>query len=591
MGRREKALPDVMPPAHRQFIEALRKVRGEAGYTLAKLSSLTPYSPAAVARALSGQAFPSAELAEALIVVLGEDGVSKRLLLDRLWKEAKEENAHLLEEASRPIVAKQAETDLRAALDKLYRKAGSPPLRDLQNAGGPSRSTLHRVLQDPTAVPAHTVLLTADALSRYLPDSHRTRYMEEVTRELVEAAKTDKVTGEFDTAELKRYILEADPTARKEEVVNALPGMEQENRLFISYAHKDNELFDEAVAIFAKDVSNFYSAKTGNTLNYFFDRQSIGWGENWRAEIDRGLDNSMVFMPIITMQYFNRAACRDELNAFKSSADRLGVKELILPVVIAGARSIKADHEIPEVRIIESLQYRDLESAFLSGPGTPEWRTALSVLTDELIGVIDRVEAEQEARRSSGQPILPSDAATEGEESDLLQGMSDLSTISERVEEEIAEATQAVEAWVEAISGDMESFANQKTPQQMQAVSLRMASKAKMPSIRLRDAGTALATTTAEADALLRFMIEQLSQTGSSDAREMAKQLTESMQEDSPDLQSLLSQMSGVLSMLTVFEVMSSPLRASLKPARVGINKLQDAFRIVDSWSSLPKIS
>ncbi|MFZ4189673.1 toll/interleukin-1 receptor domain-containing protein [Streptomyces pseudogriseolus] len=415
--------------------------------------------------------------------------------------------------------------------------------------------------------------------------------MEEITRELVQAAKTDKPSGEFDSAELKRYISDTDPIAHREEAMNALPGMEQENRLFISYAHKDNELFDEAVAIFAKDVSNFYSAKTGNTLNYFFDRQSIGWGENWRAEIDRGLDNSMVFMPIITMQYFNRAACRDELNAFKSSAERLGVRELILPVVIAGARSIKADHEIPEVRIIESLQYRDLESAFLAGPGTPEWRTALSALTDELIGIIDRVEAEQEARRSSGQPVLPSDAAAEGEDADLLQGMADLSTLSERVEEEITEANQAVEAWVEAISKDMESFSNQKTPQQMQAVSLRMASKAKEPSIRLRDAGTALATTTAEADALLRFMIEQLSQTESPEARGMAKQLTESMQEESPDLQSLLAQMSGVLSMLTVFEVMSSPLRASLKPARVGINKLQDAFRIVDSWSSLPKIT
>lgn len=591
MGRREKALPDEMPLAHRRFVEALRQARGEAGYTLTQLSDLTPYSSAAVARGLSGQAFPSDELAEALISVFAKGGISKSLLLDRLWMEAKEENVRLLEGTSRPAATMRAKSDLRAALNSLYRKAGSPPLRDLQNAGGPSRSTLHRVLQDPTSVPTHTVLLAADTLSQYLPSSHRTRYMEDITRELVQAAKTDKTTGEFDTAELKRYVSDMEPIAHREEDMNALPGMEQENRLFISYAHKDNELFDEAVAIFAKDVSNFYSAKTGNTLNYFFDRQSIGWGENWRAEIDRGLDNSMVFMPIITMQYFNRAACRDELNAFKSSAERLGVRELILPVVIAGARSIKADHEIPEVRIIEGLQYRDLESAFLAGPGTPEWRTALSALTDELIGIIDRVEAEQEARRSSGQPVLPSDAAAEGEDADLLQGMSDLSTLSERVEEEIAEANQAVEAWVEAISQDMESFSNQKTPQQMQAVSLRMASKAKEPSIRLRDAGTAVATTTAEADALLRFMIEQLSQTESPEVHEMAKQLTGSMQEDSPDLQSLLAQMSGVLSMLTVFEVMSSPLRASLKPARVGINKLQDAFRIVDSWSSLPKIA
>ncbi|MFB7573038.1 toll/interleukin-1 receptor domain-containing protein [Streptomyces sp. NPDC056165] len=369
-----------------------------------------------------------------------------------------------------------------------------------------------------------------------------------------------------------------------------LPSIEQSNRLFISYAHKDNELFDEAVAIFAKDISNFYAAKTGNSLSVFFDRQSIGWGDNWRAEIDYDLDNAMIFMPIITMQYFNRSACRDELIAFKSSAERLGVKELILPVVIAGAKSITADHDIPEVRIIEALQYRNLESAFLAGPGTPEWRMALSELTDELIEIIAKAEAEQEARRSSGQPALPSDAAVDSEDGDLLQEMSDLTTLSVRVEEEVEEAGHAVGEWVEAISEDMEAFSAQRTPQQMRAISLRMANKAKDPSIRLREAGISLATTTAEADAIIRLMIEQLARVDHPEAREAAKQLAHSMRSDSPELQSLITQMSGVLSMLTVFELMSSPLRKSLKPARIGINKLQDAFRIVDSWNGMPEI-
>lgn len=114
--------------------------------------------------------------------------------------------------------------------------------------------------------------------------------MEEITKELVHAAKTEKTVAVFGTSELKRYILpqDTDPIAHTEEIMNALPGMEQENRLFISYAHKDNELFDEAVAIFAKDVSNFYSAKTGNTLNYFFDRQSIGWGRTGEQKSTMG---------------------------------------------------------------------------------------------------------------------------------------------------------------------------------------------------------------------------------------------------------------------------------------------------------------
>lgn len=126
MGRREKALPDAMPSAHRRFVEALREARVEAGYTLTQLSGLTPYSPAAVARGLSGQVFLSDELAAALISVLAEDGVSKRLLLDRLWRDAKEENLQLLEGRTKATATNPAETDLRAALNNLYKKAGSP---------------------------------------------------------------------------------------------------------------------------------------------------------------------------------------------------------------------------------------------------------------------------------------------------------------------------------------------------------------------------------------------------------------------------------------------------------------------------------
>lgn len=597
MGRREGTLPEAMPPAHRRFIEALREARRDTGQTVDRLSARAGYSRSTIARALAGTSFPSDGLANALILTLARQGL-ERDSLGTLWQRAKEENTKLTGELSKPEFTKRGASDLSNALNTLYKRAGYPSLRDLQTEGGLSKSTLSRVLQNPASAPAHTVLATADILSKSLPERDRISLMDAVTKSLVHTPRGDtgadivsaNQDGQILLTQVKRSRSPAHHagfSANEGKVPANLPGIEQENRLFISYAHADNELFDEAVAIFAKDISNFYSAKTGNSLTYFFDRKSIGWGEDWRAEIDHGLDNAMVFMPIITMQYFNRASCRDELNAFKASAERLGVRELILPVVIAGARSITSDHAIPEVRSIEALQYKDLESAFLSGPGTPEWRTALSGLTDDLISIIASAEAEQEARRSSGLPALASEAAAQ-ESGDLLQDMEDLTTLSSRVEEEIEEANEAVVQWVDAIQSDMEEFSSQKTPQQMRTISMRMANNVKLPSIRLRDAGTALAKTTAEADAILRIMVEQLGKAEHPDGREVAQQLTNSMKSESPELQVLISQMSDVLSMLTIFELMSSPLRVSLKPARVGINKLQDAFRVVDSWNAIP---
>ncbi|NEB42946.1 TIR domain-containing protein, partial [Streptomyces sp. SID339] len=78
----------------------------------------------------------------------------------------------------------------------------------------------------------------------------------------------------------------------------------------------DDELFDDAVRVFADSLSRFYKVKTGNDLKVFFARDSIGWGDDWRSRIDSELENASIFMPVITMNYFSRPACRDELNTF-----------------------------------------------------------------------------------------------------------------------------------------------------------------------------------------------------------------------------------------------------------------------------------
>ncbi|WMT22631.1 toll/interleukin-1 receptor domain-containing protein [Streptomyces coelicolor] len=207
----------------------------------------------------------------------------------------------------------------------------------------------------------------------------------------------------------------------------------QENRLFISYAHADNDLFGDAVKSFAADLKGFYAVKTGDALSVFFDRESIGWGDNWRIEIDGELENASIFMPVITMQYFNRPACRDELNAFNQSARRLGAQYLILPVVIAGAAAIRADHPIPEVATIAELQYRNLEDVFLAGKGTSEWRRALSTLADELITLISRAE-------HAAPTLAPRDVANTGDmglspndDSDFLSSIAELDVLSRDV--------------------------------------------------------------------------------------------------------------------------------------------------------------
>ncbi|CAL9289507.1 toll/interleukin-1 receptor domain-containing protein [Streptomyces sp. SudanB66_2053] len=358
----------------------------------------------------------------------------------------------------------------------------------------------------------------------------------------------------------------------------------QASKLFVSYAHSDNDLFGDAVKSLVDDLKGFYSIKTGNELVVFFDRESIGWGDNWRSQIDGELENASIFMPVITMQYFNRPACRDELNAFNQSAKRIGAQYLILPVVIAGANFIRADHSIPEVATIESLQYRNLEEAFLAGRGTQEWRRAVSGLADELIELISRAEmtAPEPAHRD-----IPggSDTADSGpdEDGDFLADMAELEEMFPNIQRETEQVLSDLNSWTEAVQDNSSRMKPGLSAQQMRAASASVAAKLKAPSEALQDSGVKLAESVERADALINSIKEQISQLEDEEQREsLLKHVTPS--QDSEDLHGVVDSMAGILESMQPVEVMSAALRKALKPARIGITKIQDAVRTVDRW-------
>ncbi|MFF6897621.1 toll/interleukin-1 receptor domain-containing protein [Streptomyces hydrogenans] len=359
--------------------------------------------------------------------------------------------------------------------------------------------------------------------------------------------------------------------------------LSQANRLFISYAHADNRLFDDAVKSFADDLQGFYIAKTGNELSIFFDRESIGWGDDWRSRIDGELKNASIFMPVITMQYFNRPACRDELNAFNQSAKRLDAQYLILPVVIAGASAISADHPIPEVATIEALQFRNLEDPFLAGQGTPEWRRAISKLTDELITLIARAEL--------AAPKLPAKAPDgvdnpdqDEDEGDLLTGFVELENLTPTLTQEAEKVMGDFKTWTDAVTNATKKIHPGLSAHQMQVISMSIASQVKDPSEKIHDSGVRFAETVEKADAVLNSISDLISQLPTLEQREAMERVVAPMRQ-STDLNEALGSMTELLDSMASAEAMSAPLRKSLKPARIGITKMQDAVRVVNRWS------
>src|SRR5689334_16818015 len=104
-------------------------------------------------------------------------------------------------------------------------------------------------------------------------------------------------------------------------------------RAFLSYARADDEAFGMVDPLVSK-LKALVKVKTGRSLDVFVDRDSIGWGENWRDRLAESVESATVFLPLLTATYLEREACREEFLAFHAKAKVLGVTELLLPVLV-----------------------------------------------------------------------------------------------------------------------------------------------------------------------------------------------------------------------------------------------------------------
>ena len=102
---------------------------------------------------------------------------------------------------------------------------------------------------------------------------------------------------------------------------------------FWSYVHADDQAEGERISRLARDVAGKFEMLTGEPLALFLDRDGIKWGEVWRDKIDSSLASVAFFIPVLTPRYFRSPECRRELQFFARQATRLGIKELVLPLL------------------------------------------------------------------------------------------------------------------------------------------------------------------------------------------------------------------------------------------------------------------
>ena len=85
--------------------------------------------------------------------------------------------------------------------------------------------------------------------------------------------------------------------------------------LFVSYAHADNA---EGWVTFLRDalVEDHAQYRSGEVLDPFFDTHSIHHMDDWEHHILRGLQESRLFLAVLSPAWFKSGFCRRELREY-----------------------------------------------------------------------------------------------------------------------------------------------------------------------------------------------------------------------------------------------------------------------------------
>ncbi|MGW2624832.1 toll/interleukin-1 receptor domain-containing protein [Micromonospora taraxaci] len=389
----------------------------------------------------------------------------------------------------------------------------------------------------------------------------------------------------------------------------SIDGSAEVVRCFLSYSRHDNEAMNGIADEIKARIEGLYLAKTGRTIRVFVDRHDIGWGEDWRSRLAESVRTATAFIPLVTMNYFNREACREELMAFYSSAKALGVTELILPIALAGSRSISKDDPREEVQIIERLQFENLEDAWPYGFSSPQWMTALNAITNKLIVALERaenriaeIEGVEPAAQISGahpsvvsggkEPLRPGNDEVEDEGAGLYDLLHDFKESLAKFSQASPKAVGYAEEFSTALGGVLEELNAASDRQSMQQRSIQAAYRLREPSSQLEVAGTETLSYVSDADGALRQIISGVR---SFDVPVLHQQLNETLGEVHETIERASSgtspeEMDQVVEMLKLAGAMNVSLRRSIAPGLRGLSALRDAMKVFMSWRDIPLI-
>jgi len=360
---------------------------------------------------------------------------------------------------------------------------------------------------------------------------------------------------------------------------------------FWSYVHADDDAEFGRIAALARDLAAQYEMLTGEAIELFLDRDSLAWGNAWKAKVDGSLASVAFFIPVISPRYFDSTECRRELRTFATQAQRLGLTELIMPLLYVDFAGLHVEQPTDElIDTVNRFHWEDWTQVRYLERESGEYRRRVFLLAERLSA------ANVEAAKASTAASADTTAVAVGEDDEapgLMDRIAEAETALpewsktvERVGEIIVDLGRQMEeaqAAMEAADARGKGFAGRLT------VARNLAHELSDPGDEVVSLGNDFVERLNDVDSGIRAIIEMVAQSAQDDPEDKAAILDffGTIRELAVSAHEGLGSIDDFLTQVEPLERMSRDLRAPLRKFRQGLTLMLEARAISDEWVRL----
>lgn len=360
---------------------------------------------------------------------------------------------------------------------------------------------------------------------------------------------------------------------------------------FWSYVHADDSAESGRIRQLANDLREQYALLTGEPIEIFVDQDALAWGDDWRERIDASLASILFFIPVITPRYFLSSECRRELQEFARGAERLGVRELVLPLVYVDVPALREEPPIDEaVILVKTYQWVDWRELRFEETTSGAYRRAVAALAQRLVEANQRILEEES-------PDLESDEANDALNPDDEPGLLDILSAGEEAFPRISETLTDIGSEIQLIGGLAEQATQDlhRADQQGKGfggrltVSRKFAHDLSGPAERVLELTNSYTASLYDADSAIRTIIARspAEVRDNPDARHNWDEFSNVIAELANIATAGMANIRGFIDSMAQVESMSRDLRSPIQKLRRSLTSLTEGTSVINEWRRL----